>query len=58
MTLQEIELHDPKIELECVLDVSKFEFIFGIGRVHRTYKQLDESLKRELFLIQQHKLKL
>ena len=49
MTLQEIELHDPKIELESVLDVSKFEFIFGIGRVHRTYKQLDESLKRTLF---------
>ena len=49
MALEEIELHDPKIELECVLDVSKFEFIFGIGRLQRTYKQLDGSLKRTLF---------
>ena len=49
MVLEEIELHDPKIELECVLDVRKLDFIFGIGRVHPTYKQLDESLKRTLF---------
>lgn len=49
MVLEEIELHDPKIELECVLDASKFEFIFGFGRVHPTYKQLDKSLKRTLF---------
>ena len=49
MVLEEIELHDPKIKLECVLDVSKLDFIFGIGRVHPTYKKLDESLKRTLF---------
>lgn len=47
--IEEIELHDPQIELQCVLDVGKFDFISGIGRVHPGYKQLDDSLKRTLF---------
>lgn len=48
--IEEIELHDPQIELECVLDVGiKFDFIFCIGRVHPGYKQLDDRLKRTLF---------
>lgn len=29
--IEEIELHDPQIELQCVLDVSKLDFIFAIG---------------------------
>ena len=47
--IEEIELHDPQIELQCVLDVGKFDFIFGIGRVHPGCKKLDDSLKRTLF---------